>query len=102
MELAKGDRIVDVTVFNYRPYLAGVLNIGKRVRFGGLDNRPWDVIVGVVGDVKSGVLGGWPSGHRICHHRPVALGRQPSVVGRPVAWRRSGARSDREEGNLVG
>lgn len=26
--------------------------IGQRVRFGGPDNRPWDVIVGVVGDVK--------------------------------------------------
>jgi putative ABC transport system permease protein len=26
--------------------------IGKRVRFGGSDNRPWDVIVGVVGDVN--------------------------------------------------
>jgi hypothetical protein len=26
--------------------------IGRRVRFGGLDNRPWDVIVGVVGDVN--------------------------------------------------
>jgi putative ABC transport system permease protein len=26
--------------------------IGQRVRFGGSDSRPWDVIVGVVGDVK--------------------------------------------------
>src|SRR5713226_6134159 len=26
--------------------------IGRRVRFGGPPNRPWDVIVGVVGDVK--------------------------------------------------
>jgi putative ABC transport system permease protein len=26
--------------------------IGQRVRFGGLPNRPWDIIVGVVGDVK--------------------------------------------------
>lgn len=26
--------------------------IGQRVRFGGGDSRPWDVIVGVVGDVK--------------------------------------------------
>jgi putative ABC transport system permease protein len=26
--------------------------IGRHVRFGGLGNRPWDVIVGVVGDVK--------------------------------------------------
>jgi putative ABC transport system permease protein len=26
--------------------------IGRRVRFGGPDNRPWDVIVGVVGDVN--------------------------------------------------
>ncbi len=26
--------------------------IGQRVRFGGSPNRPWDVIVGVVGDVK--------------------------------------------------
>jgi putative ABC transport system permease protein len=26
--------------------------IGKRVRFGGPPNRPWDIIVGVVGDVK--------------------------------------------------
>jgi putative ABC transport system permease protein len=26
--------------------------IGRRVRFGGPDNRPWDVVVGVVGDVN--------------------------------------------------
>jgi putative ABC transport system permease protein len=26
--------------------------IGQRIRFGGSDSRPWDVIVGVVGDVK--------------------------------------------------
>jgi len=26
--------------------------VGRRVRFGGPDNRPWDVIVGVVGDVN--------------------------------------------------
>ena len=32
--------------------------IGKRVRFGGPDNRPWDVIVGVVGDVNQISLAG--------------------------------------------
>ncbi len=26
--------------------------IGQRIRFGGAPNRPWDIIVGVVGDVK--------------------------------------------------
>jgi len=26
--------------------------IGRRVRFGGPDNRPWDIIVGVIGDVN--------------------------------------------------
>jgi predicted permease len=30
--------------------------IGQRVRFGGSDDRPWDVIVGVVGDVKQASL----------------------------------------------
>jgi putative ABC transport system permease protein len=30
--------------------------IGQRLRFGGSDNRPWDVIVGVVGDVKQASL----------------------------------------------
>jgi putative ABC transport system permease protein len=32
--------------------------IGRRVRFGGPDNRPWDVIVGVVGDVNQMSLAG--------------------------------------------
>jgi predicted permease len=30
--------------------------IGQRVRIGGPDNRPWDIIVGVVGDVKQASL----------------------------------------------
>jgi putative ABC transport system permease protein len=32
--------------------------IGRRVRFGGPENRPWDVIVGVVGDVNQMSLAG--------------------------------------------
>jgi putative ABC transport system permease protein len=36
--------------------------IGQRVRFGGLPNRPWDVIVGVVGDVKQTSLAAGQSG----------------------------------------
>jgi len=32
--------------------------IGRRVRYGGLATRPWDVIVGVVGDVKESSLAG--------------------------------------------
>jgi putative ABC transport system permease protein len=35
-----------------RRKFAGQDPIGRRVRFGGPDNRPWDVIVGVVGDVN--------------------------------------------------
>jgi len=30
--------------------------VGQRVRFGGAENRPWDVIVGVVGDVRQASL----------------------------------------------
>jgi len=30
--------------------------VGRRIRFGGLPDRPWDVIVGVVGDVKQSSL----------------------------------------------
>jgi putative ABC transport system permease protein len=30
--------------------------VGQRVRYGGLANRPWDVIVGVVGDVRQASL----------------------------------------------
>lgn len=30
--------------------------IGQRIRFGGIPNRPWDIIVGVVGDVKQSSL----------------------------------------------
>lgn len=31
--------------------------IGQRIRYGGSNDRPWDEIVGVVGDVKEGGLG---------------------------------------------
>jgi putative ABC transport system permease protein len=36
--------------------LPGQDPIGKRLRFGGPPNRPWDVVVGVVGDVKQASL----------------------------------------------
>ena len=40
-----------------RRYFAGRDPLGRRLRFGGPNDRPWDVVVGVVGDVKQLSLG---------------------------------------------
>jgi len=41
-----------------RRAFGGADPIGRRMRYGGLPTRPWDVIVGVAGDVKESSLGG--------------------------------------------
>ena len=79
--------------------------IGQRVRAGpdrGQANRPWDTIVGVVGDVKQNVAGAERTGRILHNPYTVGMGGQRAVTGgsRSRKCGRAGPRHPKR--NLVG